>query len=620
MNATRFQVRGRAWVVTLLLGVACGAQSNGDRNGDKSESFSGRYDDPLPRSDDAGTNADDGAGAGGDFSAPDEGDEPRPSGSAGYAGSSPSVPSDAPGGVPSDAPGGVPSDAPGGVPSDVQGSVESNPLVVPTSSGKLHGVSADGVDQFLGIPYAQAPIGALRLASPVALETPDVERNSKAPGDVCLQYVGTSSQPRGGEDCLFLNVYRPANANVNVDAKKALPVMVWIHGGSFDSGAGSDYVPNAFVASNEVIVVTLNYRLGALGFVAGDGLTGDYGLQDQLTALRWVHKNIAAFGGDPANVTIDGESAGAGAVCAHVTLPGEGLFSRAIIQSGSCGSIPVDLASSWSKALESRLNCASGLGACLRDSGLSAESIVSASRASGMKYGIVAGSGLVTRAPWDVVVAGQQQRVPILIGDIKDEMAFFMSQEAKYVYLTKDGYRTTLASTFPSVKPEEIMALYPLANYGSPFLALSAAYNDSGYYYAQQLGGCVTAAVASAFANSTATYAYELDDPNFTWVTGGRGATHMTDLVYLFELREAISQPFNDTQRALSKQMVEAWGQFIRNGVPSADGAAWPRTPAGKAQASYLEPGVARTTVDLAAKHNCAFWYKVLTPTASPSP
>lgn len=571
-NAGRYQAHRHTLFAALLLSVACGSQGN-RRSSDKSESFSGRYDDPLPT--DAGNRS---TGAGGESSETDGGRDPSLAGGAGNA-----------------------ADAP-------------NPLVVQTSSGKLHGVSADKIDQFLGIPYALAPVGELRLAPPVAMNTPDVERNSKAPGNACLQLVGTSSEFRGGEDCLFLNVYRPAN----LDPKKGVPVMVWIHGGSFDSGAGSDYIPNELVRSNEMIVVTINYRLGALGFVAGEGLSGDYGLQDQLAALRWVHDNIGAFGGDPSRVTIQGESAGAVSVCAHVTLPSEGLFSRAVIQSGSCGAIPVDTAKGWSKSLGNQLNCVNGLGACLRDRNLSAKSIVSASRASGMKYGIVAGSGLVARAPYEVVLAGEQQRVPVLIGDITDEMAFFMSLEAKYLYLTPDGYRTTLAATFSSVKPEEIMALYPLSNYGSPFSALSAVFNDSGVYYGQQLGGCVTATVVSAFAKSTATYAYELDDPNFTWVTGGRGATHMTDLAYLFDLRDPISKPLNDSQRILSEQMIHAWGEFIREGVPSVDGVAWPRTAAGKAEATYLEPGVPRTTIDLAAKHNCSFWYKVLTPTASP--
>ncbi|HET7541100.1 MAG TPA: carboxylesterase family protein [Polyangiaceae bacterium] len=499
--------------------------------------------------------------------------------------------------------------------------------LVQTSSGKLRGITSNGVDSFLGVPYARPPVDGRRLAAPEDLDPSEVERSADKPGNDCPQIDPSTSEFKGNEDCLFLNVYRPAK----LDPKKPAPVMIWIHGGSFESGAGADYFPERLVRANQIIVVTINYRLGPLGFIAGDGLSADYGLQDQRKAFGWVQNNVKAFGGDPGKVTIAGESAGAGAVCAHVASKSTGLFSRAIIQSGSCGAISLgDARNMAANNLQAGLKkdgiqCENGLAACLRDTTLTAKQLVEKSRATGMKYGIVAGSEVVPRMPYEVVLAHEQQPVPVLIGGIKDEMALFLIMAGGYDSLEEEGYPAALEAGFPALeKPalEEIALLYPVKHYKKPFLALSAAFNDSGVYYFQLLGGCVTAATVSAFSASTSTetYAYELDDPNFQWRGGGTGATHMTDLPYLFDLRVPISARFNAQQQALSQQMIAAWGQFIKGEAPTFGGAEWPRTIDGNAKATYLKPGFAPARDDLFATHNCEFWQKTLTPRANDSP
>ena len=211
---------------------------------------------------------------------------------------------------------------------------------------ELPGDPASGVNVFFGIRYGQAPIGTLRWKPPQAPNPGQGSIIAATPGHSCTQGRATDS-----EDCLFLNVYTPSTAT----AKSKLPVFIWIHGGALVNGAGSDYDPSVMVAENDIIVVTINYRLGSLGFLAASvlaatepnafqnvGDAGNYGLMDQQFAMAWVHDNIAAFGGDRETVTIGGESAGGLSVSTHLAstntfrgLIGRNLFGGAIIESGA---------------------------------------------------------------------------------------------------------------------------------------------------------------------------------------------------------------------------------------------------------------------------------------------
>ena len=202
-----------------------------------------------------------------------------------------------------------------------------------TDRGPVTGKVTGGMRAFSGIPFAAPPIGALRFAAPVPHAVWTRPLDATRPGAICPQF-GPPRYPFGraqitSEDCLTLNVTAPSNA-----ANR--PVMVWIHGGYFTQGSGAFYPTTRLVATGRIVVVTVNYRLGILGFLADPALaengtagTGNYGIEDQLAALRWVHENIAAFGGDLHNVTIAGESAGSLSVCRERSVPIEGSIDCA---------------------------------------------------------------------------------------------------------------------------------------------------------------------------------------------------------------------------------------------------------------------------------------------------
>lgn len=502
--------------------------------------------------------------------------------------------------------------------------IEADPLLVQTAGGALRGVEASGVEQFLNIPYAAPPVGALRFAPPAAPLPWEGERDASQTGSICPQPTLTGFD--GNEDCLSLNVYRPRDR----DPDALLPVMIWIHGGSFISGAGSVYDPHRLVEANDVVVVTINYRLGALGFLAtpelspgaGDGLSGNYGLMDQQAAFRWVRDNVAAFGGDATRVTIQGESAGGVSVCAQLAAPdAAGLFARASIQSGSCASGPLATAEAQGTRIAARTaGLATDVAACADPTrrleclrAASPRQLVTASVAEVAVYGPVVGSAFLPSAPDSVVAAGMQHPVPVLIGGLRDEMLNFAAAPPfSYNALATADYASVLAFWMPNMTPDEVLARYPFSAYPEPYFALSAALSDNGNFYYQALGGCVTSRLADALSASTTTYAYELDDPGFAWMPGTSyvpvGATHASDLAFLFDTTPVLSAPFDAAQQALADQMVGAWGAFIRAGDPSTESLAWPAYEPMQRQMLTLAPGTASVRGDFRERHNCAFW------------
>jgi carboxylesterase type B len=215
-------------------------------------------------------------------------------------------------------------------------------LVVHTDKGKISGARSDGVDSFLGVPYAAPPVGALRWRPPQPPAAWTGVRAATQYGDRCAALASTNGARSDSEDCLFLNVQRPTG----VAAGRRLPVYVFIHGGGLVNGSSNQAGGDKIVRETNAVVVSMNYRLGVFGFLGLPGLShageGNYGFLDQQAALRWVQRNIAAFGGDPRQVTLGGESAGAFSVCAHlVARSSRGLFARAMMQSGSCTDRPL---------------------------------------------------------------------------------------------------------------------------------------------------------------------------------------------------------------------------------------------------------------------------------------
>ncbi len=212
-------------------------------------------------------------------------------------------------------------------------STVSDPNLVQTAQGQAKGVAVNGVHAYLGLPYAAPPVGALRWKAPVAAAAYSGVRDASHAGSECVQ--GLPAATAGSEDCLYMNIYVPGPTTVTTP----LPVLFWIHGGGFINGSGIATDGSALAVKANAIVVTFNYRLNALGFLAHpalaaedpNGAAGNYGIMDQAAALTWVQKNIAAFGGDPKNVTIFGDSAGGHSVYVQLASPGSaGLFAKAV--------------------------------------------------------------------------------------------------------------------------------------------------------------------------------------------------------------------------------------------------------------------------------------------------
>ncbi|HET6500440.1 MAG TPA: carboxylesterase/lipase family protein [Amycolatopsis sp.] len=461
--------------------------------------------------------------------------------------------------------------------------------IVSTRDGVLRGVVASDHRTFSGIPFAAPPVGDLRWRSPAPVKPWSGVRDATRPASTCAQ-PDLSGKLIGSEDCLYLNVNAP------VDASSPRPVMVWLYGGGFVSGTGSDYDPTRLVEQG-VVVVTLNYRLGALGFLDGvdDPASGNFGLADQQAALRWVRDNIAAFGGDPNNVTLFGQSAGAFSVCAQLASPqAHGLFQKAIIQSGPCADpfVTGDVAKTRDAQWAAGLGCADI--ACLRSKPLSAvvavdqEQVVTPlNRVQDLPWEPVAGTALLPTEPMDALRQGAAKGIPIIQGTTRDELRSFVANEynQRGQPLTAAEYPVVVGQVF-GANASAVLAEYPLDHYPSPGVALATLLTDWG----QKVGSCPALATDDVASQSTAVYAYEFAQDSGTSVAGFElGASHSGELPYLFG-------PPNE----LSQKMIGYWTSFAKTGDPG-----WPRYSDGKVLSLGLDM---IGEVDFGADHHCSFW------------
>lgn len=452
----------------------------------------------------------------------------------------------------------------------------SRPTIT-TEAGAVVGAWRDGVRVFLGIPYAQAPTGALRWQPPRPAAPWTSPRDATRRGDACPQ-IDDGIRPAQSEDCLNLNVWAPA------DTDQPLPVMVWIHGGAFHEGSGSDdlYDGAGLATRARAIVVTINYRLGPLGFLAhrdlareaGRATSPSYGLLDQRAALAWVQRNIRAFGGDPERVTIFGNSAGAWSVCAHLASPGSrGLFARAIMQSGACSDALYfgrAEAEAQGEALARAVQCdgPSPL-ACLRAT--PAETLA---RALPMKRGSILHPGVwwgpvvdgieLPRLPLETLRAGEGAPVPLLIGANRDEGIL---HTVSFDAISAEEIDDFVTSSFGSGATSAVAARYPHASRKE---ALNDVITDGVFV-------CQARRVARVLATQgVPAYLYHftraLDDPRVHQL----GATHSVELFFLWG-NTASGLGLSDRERALSRLMMDAWGAFARDGDPSTQALPWPR-------------------------------------------
>jgi para-nitrobenzyl esterase len=463
--------------------------------------------------------------------------------------------------------------------------------VVRTQSGRVQGVSADGVAVFKGLPYATPPVGELRWREPQPPSPWKGVRKADSFGNACPQDPSAASLEGGGdpgplsEDCLTLNVWTPAP-----DASVKRPVMVWIHGGALVIGSSSPpiYDGTAFAARGAV-VVTINYRLGALGFFAHPAIAGkqssgpvNFGLLDQIAALEWVRDNIASFGGDPGNVTIFGESAGGESVLALLASPkARGLFHKGIAQSAY--GIP---SNSREKARTVAINVASALGLNGERATAAQLRAVPADRFWPLKGkglslapGFVVGDAALPETILSVFQKHREAKVPLIVGSNSDE--------------------ATIATAF-GVDPAKIVE-----RLGAGKILVRAVY--PGVSDNAQLGReAVRDLLFTAFARRIA-YLHSQAAPTwryyFSYVQSAQrakvpGVAHGGEIPFVMgtgDLCGCLPAPFSNADRDVSRRVGDHWFEFARTGVPSSRGAApWPRDGVRNAQTMEFgdEPAV----------------------------
>jgi para-nitrobenzyl esterase len=468
---------------------------------------------------------------------------------------------------------------------------------VMTDHGPIIGHASGAITAFLGIPYAAPPVGALRWAATADHAAWTAPLDAAALGPACSQTAGGLGQSGPySEDCLTLNVWTPSPT-------AHAPVMVFIHGGVFIHGSSNQpgYDGAALAAAGSV-VVTLNYRLGVLGFLAHPALTaedahhssGNAGLLDQQAALRWVHANIAALGGDPANVTIFGESAGSMSVCAHIVSPlAAGLFHRALGESGTCllfatplhttaGGRPSAEAAGLGVAQALGCDTASDVLACMR--ARSTDEVLAASPGVEDIAGLPSQPNIdgyvLPEPPAQAFAAGRINRIDSYLGGTNlDEATLFSAMKT---LTTEADYEAAITALVPTHASDAI-ALYDPANYPSFKDAYNAALTDLVFV-------CPTRVQARRLIDvGTTAYAYEL-----TWLTALGTAAHLgvyhgSELPFVFG-NLTVRSGMSAADRAFSNQVIGAWTRFAATGDPNGGSApAWP--PYAATTAPYLDLG-----------------------------
>jgi para-nitrobenzyl esterase len=515
------------------------------------------------------------------------------------------------------------------------GATASDPALVRAPSGPLQGIANGDYRAFLGVPYAKPPVGELRWAPPQPLDPWPSLLDASALRSKCIQigwkHPGTVE---GGEDCLYLNVYTPAEVG-----QARLPVMVWFHGGGWVAGSSQDVDPTVMVSREHVIVVTVNYRLGAFGFFASPALdaedpahtSGNYAIRDQQLALRWVQRNISAFGGDPQRVTLAGQSAGTISNFTHLVAPAsQGLFHQVIAESspimlksygggdwtrgvGGTRSLKDEEQSGASAGLFAALGCddpATAL-ACAR--GKPSTEVLSAinrekTRTPG--WGEIVDGVVVPDSLPELIRRGAYAKLPILTG--------FNITEAGFGTMAKlaNGVPPTSAADYVSqtramAHGEAILAQYPLANYSSP--------EDAWIARSSGAMNCSMLYTAHALSSASPIYMYEFDDMNppqtlFSATVPPNvhpGAYHTAEIAYVFgrgypnEMHPGAPQ-FDPKQQALSDRMIHYWASFVKTGEPDGQ---WKRA-ADSRSIFVLSPDGDRMLSDaeFAKRNQCDFW------------
>jgi para-nitrobenzyl esterase len=477
--------------------------------------------------------------------------------------------------------------------------------LVHLGEASVTGVRSGATERFLGLPYAAAQ----RWSAPAPAASWRGLRDGAVPAPRCPQTAAGLAAGRESEDCLTLDIVRPAAASAQPRA-----VYVYVHGGGAAAGGASDHDGAALAERGGVIVVTVNYRLGALGFMnsaaiaaqAPHGQAGNYAIDDVRMALEWVRENIGRFGGDPQRVTIGGESAGGTVICPLLAWPrAAGLFRAAIISSDDCLHDVDTLAQSRERAaaLAQRLDCRDA--ACLR-----AAPAAALLAAGGFAAPAIGAGGPLPDYPAALIASGRWTPVPLLIGANLHE-----GRDAARGFLQYDErrYAAWLGALLAPPAQAAVQAAYAGEHAGEPFefaYKAGAVMTDSGM---RGLGGCSSLRLARAAARTAPVWFYQFEDPAPPFSRRGGfdfGAAHAAELPYLWPGGAFAAQAarLDGRQRELAALMQDYWAAFIRDGRPEGRGLpAWPALDGG-----YLAllPGAsgAAPLAAYEAQHRCALW------------
>lgn len=491
-----------------------------------------------------------------------------------------------------------------------------------TEQGPIRGlVDGTGARRFLGIPYAKPPVGSLRWRHPERdLACWSAVRDATQWAPKCPQLPQQQGQPfdagapvEGQEDCLTLNVFTPPGTD------GGLPVMVFIHGGGNTEGSASEttgvnqvklYDGATLASRGGVVVVTMQYRLGALGFLAlaaldaesDAGVSGNYGLMDQQLALSWVQRNATHFGGDPARVMLFGESAGAVDTCMHLDMPGSaGLFQRAAVESGSCNATPITTKRSEGTKWLAGTGCtgAPDVPACLRaltpDQAIHAfpVEVVVGARKPEVSWGPVVDGVVLPLNPLDALHTGVGAAVPLMIGSNSEETNLAMP-----LITTEAEYRAAVTSLVGATLTNQVLQLYPVTTYGTPRKALVQVTTDA--FFGCQVRMASRAAVIGRPTVPAYRYLFSRAPVAI------RGAFHGVELPYVFQRISALTSTPSVDDLAVESAVLGYWTRFAATGDPNGAGAlSWP-------QVSSVEPlqqlDVAAATRSGWRNAECDFW------------
>ena len=478
---------------------------------------------------------------------------------------------------------------------------------VAVTGGIVRGlVGEDGLKQYHHIPYAAAPTGNRRWAPPAPVEPWEGVRDASVPGPKCMQPSGQGGSFYGeadfetSEDCLVVNVWTRA-----AHEGEALPVMVWIHGGALVTGAGSDY-PGELLSSKGVVLVTANYRLGPFGFVAlpelsaehPRGVSGNQGFRDQVAALEWVRNNIARFGGDPGNVTIFGESAGALSMSVLQASPlANGLFHRVIGQSGGAFQPMTfrDRMTSYAPSAESRgeafavaLAGEDGDGSLAGLRALSADHVleVYVNNPTRFDYGTLAivDGEVIPDDVSTIYAGGRQADVPVMIGSTADEGTTLHQFIVPRFGEGATGLRAYANAVLPEAG-DELADLYPSGTAEEAQASGEALLADVLFTAPMRIWARATEDAASDAYLYWFTWAPPIEEQE------RYGAFHAAEIGYVFGNLELFGAVPTDEDRALSDLMATIWTEFARTGSPNGEGLPeWPAYT--RENEAYMELGV----------------------------